>query len=72
MIDQDRGSRMIDQDRGSRRDSVAIAAPATSCTFCGRSGARPIHGLAEISVCDQCLRTACTEMLRELDELHRL
>jgi hypothetical protein len=63
---------MIDQDRESGRESVAVAAPATSCTFCGRPDGRPIHGLAEISVCGQCLRTACTEMLHELDELHRL
>ena len=63
---------MIEQDRDTRRDSVAIATPTPSCTFCGRLDGRPIHGLCEISVCDQCLRTACTEMLQELNELHRL
>ena len=42
-----------------------------SCTFCGKPDARPIHGITEISVCAQCLRTACREMLAELDECKR-
>jgi hypothetical protein len=63
---------MIDQDRDTRRESVAIATATISCTFCGRPEGRPIHGLSEISVCDHCLRTACTEMLHELSGLHRL
>ncbi|HEY8200382.1 MAG TPA: hypothetical protein VII47_03420 [Actinomycetota bacterium] len=63
---------MIDQDRETSRDSVAIATDNPSCTFCGRPDGRPIHGLSEISVCDRCLRTACGEMLHELNELDRL
>lgn len=63
---------MIDQVQKSSPEGVAVATPAIMCTFCGRPDGRPIHGLAEISVCDQCLRTACAEMLRELDTLHRL
>jgi hypothetical protein len=63
---------VIEQERSARREAVAVATPITSCTFCGRSEGRPIHGLAEISVCDQCLRTACAEMLQELDTLQQL
>jgi hypothetical protein len=63
---------VIDEVQKVSPEGVAVAAPAVSCTFCGRPDGRPIHGLAEISVCEQCLRTACTEMLKELDALHRL
>lgn len=63
---------MIEQVQGDSPEGVAVAAPAVSCTFCGRSDGRPIYGLAEISVCDQCLRTACGEMLKELGALHQL
>jgi hypothetical protein len=47
-------------------------AGADCCTFCGRPDGRPIHGMPEISVCGQCLRTACREMLAELNEANRL
>ena len=36
------------------------------CTFCGRPDASPIHGMPKVAVCEDCLRTACRDVLREM------
>jgi hypothetical protein len=53
------------RDESGGRAPLVLIAGGAWCSFCGRHQARPIHGVPEISVCEECLRTACRELLEE-------
>jgi hypothetical protein len=57
---------MGERDVGGRGTPLAVVAGGVRCSFCGRPEARPIHGVPEVSVCEECLRSACKELLEEL------
>lgn len=63
---------MTERNQRDGGPSLAIMSGVAWCTFCGKPDGRPIQGIAEISVCEQCLCTACREILEDLDQFDRL